>query len=80
MNQIVTIQAHAPVGYMGMLGCDGYQNATNIICMTASGDNHFIAEGIVEGSLLFMLLPKFFLFSGVLQTECASALQLPAVP
>lgn len=54
MNQNVSMQEHAPVGYMGMLGCDGYQDTTNIICMTASGDNHFIAEGIVEGSLLFI--------------------------
>ena len=54
MDQVVSMQSHAPVGYMDVLGCEGYQNAANIICMTASGDNHFLSDGIVEGSVLFI--------------------------
>ena len=37
-----------------MLGCNGYEQIDNIICLTANGDNNFLNEGIVEGSLLFI--------------------------
>lgn len=45
---------HAPCGYMGMLGCDGYEQTDGIICLIANGDNIFLNEGIVEGSILFI--------------------------
>ncbi len=54
MNSIVLSDKHAPCGYMGMLGCNGYDKADKIICLTANGDNNFLNEGIVEGSLLFI--------------------------
>ncbi len=54
MNSIVLSDNHAPCGYMGMLGCNGYDKADKIICLTANGDNNFLNEGIVEGSLLFI--------------------------
>ena len=54
MDKIMQTNTHAPCGYMGMLGCSGYGNTSNVICMTASGDNHFLNFGIVEGSLLFV--------------------------
>lgn len=54
MNSIVLSDKHAPCGYMGILGCNGYENADKIICLTANGDNNFLNEGIVEGSLLFV--------------------------
>ena len=54
MNSIVLSDKHAPCGYMGILGCDGYEKTANIICLTANGDNNFLNEGIVEGSLLFI--------------------------
>lgn len=54
MNIAVHMGKHTPCGYLGILGCGGYQNTDKIICMTASGGNHFLAEGIVEGTLLFV--------------------------
>ncbi len=54
MNSIVLSDTHVPCGYMGMLGCNGYEQIDNIICLTANGDNNFLNEGIVEGSLLFI--------------------------
>lgn len=54
MNSIVLSDKHAPCGYMGILGCNGYEKTDNIICLTANGDNNFLAEGIVEGSILFI--------------------------
>ena len=54
MNSIVLSDKHAPCGYRGILGCDGYDKADKIICLTANGDNNFLNEGIVEGSLLFI--------------------------
>lgn len=54
MNSIVQNDTHVPCGYMGMLGCNGYGNTAQIICLIASGDNNFLDEGIVEGSLLFV--------------------------
>ncbi len=54
MNSIVLSDTHIPCGYMGMLGCNGYEQIDNIICLTANGDNNFLNEGIVEGSLLFI--------------------------
>lgn len=54
MNSIVLSDKHVPCGYMGILGCNGYEKTDNIICLTANGDNNFLNEGIVEGSLLFV--------------------------
>lgn len=54
MNSIVLSDKHAPCGYMGILGCNGYDKADKIICLTANGDNNFLNEGIVEGSILFV--------------------------
>lgn len=54
MNSIVLSDTHVPCGYMGMLGCNGYEQIDNTICLTANGDNNFLNEGIVEGSLLFI--------------------------
>lgn len=39
---------------MGILGCNGYEKTDSIICLTANGDNNFLNEGIVEGSILFI--------------------------
>ena len=54
MNSIVLSDKHVPCGYMGILGCNGYDKADKIICLTANGDNNFLNEGIVEGSILFV--------------------------
>jgi len=54
MNSIVLSDKHAPCGYMGILGCNGYEKTDSVICLTANGDNNFLAEGIVEGSILFI--------------------------
>ena len=47
-------EKHAPFGYAGILGCGGYQNTTNVICMAVANTGEFITEGIVEGTLLFI--------------------------
>lgn len=54
MNNIVQKNTHTPCGYMGMLGCNGYGNTSKVICLTASGDNNFLDEGIIEGTILFV--------------------------
>lgn len=54
MNNIVQNDTHVPCSYMGMLGCNGYGNTAQIICLKASGDNNFLDEGIIEGSILFV--------------------------
>lgn len=54
MSNIVQSEKHAPCGYMDMLGINGYKDAKNVICLTANGDNNFIDDGIVKGSLLFV--------------------------
>ena len=42
-----------PCGFHDILGCQGY-NTKSVVCMTANGDNNFLNEGIVEGSILFI--------------------------
>ncbi len=54
MNGITNPQTHSPCGYSGILGCDGYSNTSNIICLVANGDNNFLNEGIVKGTILFI--------------------------
>ena len=54
MNSIAQSDNHVPCGYMGMLGCNGYEQTGDIICLIANGDNNFLNEGIVEGSILFI--------------------------
>lgn len=54
MTHEKTMEDHAPYGYAGILGCGGYANTDKVICMTATGDKNFTAEGIVEGSILFI--------------------------
>ena len=54
MNSIAQSDNHVPCGYMGMLGCNGYEQIDGIICLIANGDNNFLNEGIVEGSILFV--------------------------
>ena len=54
MNTAVHTGDHNPCGYLGILGCGGYKNTEQIICMTATGDNNFLTDGIVEGTLLFI--------------------------
>lgn len=51
MNSIAQSDNHVPCGYMGMLGCNGYEQIDGIICLIANGDNNFLNEGIVEGSI-----------------------------
>ena len=51
MNNSVYEGAHAPCGYLGVLGCGGYKNTDQIICLTATGDNNFLSDGIVEGTI-----------------------------
>lgn len=53
MNSIVSIEKITPCGYKDILGCNGY-DLKNIICVTANGDDNFLNEGIVEGSILFV--------------------------
>ena len=53
MRSIVPREQLTPCGYMDILGCNGY-NTKDVVCVTANGDNNFIDEGIVEGSLLFI--------------------------
>ena len=45
---------HVPYGYAGILGCGGYTNTDNVICMTVATDGKFVHDGIVEGTLLFI--------------------------
>jgi len=54
MNSIVEKENMTPCGYYDILGCSGFNNTKYIICMTANGDNNFLDEGIVEGTLLFI--------------------------
>ena len=54
MSNVSYSACHAPYRYMGILGCSGYDPNSKIICLTANGDNHYMKEGIVEGSLLFV--------------------------
>ena len=60
MSNVSYSEFHAPYRYMGILGCSGYDPNSNIICLTANGDNHYLKEGIVEGSLLFVDTGKAF--------------------
>ena len=53
MNSIVPREQLTPCGYMDILGCNGY-DTKNVVCVTANGDNNFLNEGIVEGTLLFV--------------------------
>ena len=53
MNSIVPREQLTPCGYMDILGCNGY-DTRNVVCVTANGDNNFLNEGIVEGTLLFV--------------------------
>ena len=54
MNSVVFSEKHVPCGYMGILGCNGYEAVDQIVCLMANGDNNFISEGIVENSILFV--------------------------
>jgi len=54
MNKEVFTNQHEPCAYRGIIGCNGYTNTSNIVCMTANGDNNFVDEGIVENSILFI--------------------------
>ena len=54
MNCIVSKENMTPCGYYDILGCSGFMNTKHIVCMTANGDNNFVDEGIVEGTLLFI--------------------------
>lgn len=54
MNTAVHMGDHNPCGYLDILGCGGYKNTDNVICMKASDGNHFLADGIIEGTLLFI--------------------------
>ena len=54
MSQSICVNEHAPVGYMDVLGCGGYQNTDKVICMIASAHNNFVNDGIVEGTLIFI--------------------------
>lgn len=60
MNSIIAKEKLAPTAYLDILGCRGFDNTTDIVCMTANGDNNFLNEGIVEGSLLFIDTSKTF--------------------
>ena len=42
MNSIAQSDNHVPCGYMGMLGCNGYEQIDGIICLIANGDNNFL--------------------------------------
>ena len=54
INTSVCSGNHIPCSYLCILGCGGYKNTEQIICMTATGDNNFLSDGIVEGTLLFI--------------------------
>lgn len=54
MNSIVLSDKHVPCGYMEILGYNGYEKTDSIICLTANGDNNFLNEGIVVGSIVFI--------------------------
>lgn len=54
MNTSASLEKHSPCYHAGIIGCDGYANAQNIICMTANDDNNFLQDGIVQGTLLFI--------------------------
>ena len=54
MNTAVLLEKHGPCMQAGIVGCEGYANTTNIICLTANDDNNFLEEGSVKGTLLFV--------------------------
>ena len=54
MNSITFSDKHPPCGYLGILGCNGYEKSESVVCLTANGDNTFLNEGIVEGSILLV--------------------------
>lgn len=54
MSNLILSDKHTPCGYGEILGCSGYGEVKNIVCMTANGDNNFLNEGIVKGSILFI--------------------------
>lgn len=60
MNTITAKDKLLPTAYLDILGCRGFDNTADIVCMTANGDNNFLNEGIVEGSLLFIDTSKAF--------------------
>ena len=53
MNSITFSDKHPPCGYLGILGCNGYEKSESVVCLTANGDNNFLNEGIVEGSMTY---------------------------
>lgn len=54
MNTAALLEKHTPGKQFDIIGCSGYSNMNNIVCLTASADNNFIEEGIVQGTLLFV--------------------------
>ncbi len=60
MNSIIAKEKLMPAAYFDILGCRGFDNTEDIVCMTANSDNNFLNEGIVEGTLLFIDTGKTF--------------------
>lgn len=54
MNTSHLLDKHTPCMQAGVIGCGGYIEKNNVICLTASDDNNFLQEGIIQGTLLFV--------------------------
>lgn len=54
MSNTALLEQHTPCRQAGLIGCGGYAKTNNIICLTASNDNNYISDGIVQGTLLFV--------------------------
>ena len=48
MNSITFSDKHPPCGYLGILGCNGYEKSESVVCLTANGDNNFLNEGMAN--------------------------------
>ena len=74
------LQNHQPCKMKDVIGCDGYTNTNNVVCMTANGENNFIDEGIVKNSLLFIDTSESFIAGMLnvfkLQPDCSPQYKL----
>lgn len=54
MNKKQIQPIYPPCYSENTLGCSGFRNTKNIVCLIVNDENNFIDNGIVEGSILFV--------------------------
>lgn len=55
MNRLILSEKHEPCIFKGVIGCGGYtSNSDSIFCLTVSGGENFLCDGITEKSILFV--------------------------